>query len=183
MTTPLTRSQTIPRLPRSVGISPSAQLEGLPPTASHQEQLLPKRSALDEASLRKIIRDMGLKVTDQRLLILKALHTGRAHVTAQEVFETVSNKDSSIGFATVYRFLRSLTESGFVTEVRLGGSSARYELKPEGHHDHLTCVKCGKICEFENSQIENLQARVAEQFGFQLTGHVLELYGVCYDCQ
>jgi Fur family ferric uptake transcriptional regulator len=174
MTTPLTRSQTIPRLPRSVGISPSAQLEGLPPTASHQEQLLPKRSALDEASLRKIIRDMGLKVTDQRLLILKALHTGRAHVTAQEVFETVSNKDSSIGFATVYRFLRSLTESGFVTEVRLGGSSARYELKPEGH---------GKICEIENSQIENLQARVAEQFGFQLTGHVLELYGVCYDCQ
>ena len=143
----------------------------------------PKKTRVDETYLRKIIRDMGLKVTDQRLLILQSLHSGRAHVTAQEVFEVVSRQDTSIGFATVYRFLRTLTESGFVTEVRMGGSSARYELKPEGHHDHMTCTECGKICEFENNKIEELQARVAQELGFKLTGHVLELYGICPDCQ
>ncbi len=142
-----------------------------------------KAKRVDESTLRKMIRDLGLKVTDQRLLILKTLHSGSAHVTAQEVFEIVGRQDSGIGFATVYRFLRTLTEAGFVTEVRLGGSSARYELKPEGHHDHLTCSQCGMICEFENNKIEELQIRVANEFGFQLTGHVLELYGICPDCQ
>jgi Fur family ferric uptake transcriptional regulator len=65
----------------------------------------------------------------------------------------------------------------------MGGLPARYELTPKSHHDHLTCINCGKICEFENSAIEQLQEKVAKQFGFQLTSHVLELYGVCADCQ
>ena len=126
---------------------------------------------------------MNLKVTDQRLLILSSLVAGRSHVTAQALFEIVSAKEPNIGFATVYRFLRTLTESQFVTEVRMGGLPARYELAPKGHHDHLTCVKCGRICEFENSAIEKLQEKVANHFGFKLTSHVLELYGHCPDCQ
>jgi Fur family ferric uptake transcriptional regulator len=138
---------------------------------------------LDEASLKQMIRSMNLKVTGQRVLILEALHQGRAHVTAQEVFELVHARDSKIGFATVYRFLRDLAEAGIVTELRMGGSSARYEIAPQHHHDHLTCVSCGKICEFENHEIEELQERVAAQFGFCLTSHVLELYGKCRDCQ
>jgi Fur family ferric uptake transcriptional regulator len=142
-----------------------------------------KREKFDENAFRQMIRTMSLKVTDQRLLIFEALHSGRAHVTAQEVFEKVHQQDSSVGFATVYRFLRKLTEFGFVTEVRMGGLSARYELTPKRHHDHLTCVSCGKICEFENHEIESLQERVAAQFGFALTSHVLELYGNCRDCQ
>jgi len=137
----------------------------------------------DEASLKQIIRSMKLKVTTQRILILESLHQGRAHVTAQEVFELVHIKDSAIGFATVYRFLRDLAEAGILTELRMGGASARYELAPQHHHDHLTCVSCGKICEFENHEIEELQERVAAQFGFRLTSHVLELYGRCRDCQ
>lgn len=137
----------------------------------------------DDKKLKEIIRDMNLKVTDQRLLILKTLLMGRTHVTAQEVFEIVIEKDSSIGFATVYRFLRNLTDSGVVTEVRMGGLPARYEVTTMEHHDHLTCVSCGKICEFENSQIEKLQEQVASSFGFKLTTHVLELYGICPDCQ
>ena len=148
-----------------------------------QESLVSQRKRLSESGLRQIIRDMGLKVTDQRLLILKTLYSGRAHVTAQEVFEVVSEQDSSVGFATVYRFLRTLTDSGFVTEVRMGGTSARYEIKSDGHHDHLTCTSCGKICEFENNKIEDLQSKVASHFGFVLTGHVLELCGLCPDCQ
>ncbi len=137
---------------------------------------------------KKMIRAMGLKVTDQRLLILNCLHdaearSGERHVTAQELYEKVSSKDRGVGFATVYRFLRDLAEKNFVTEVRMGGHSSRYELTTQDHHDHLTCTSCGKICEFENKKIEKLQMQVADYFGFQLTNHILELYGLCPSCQ
>jgi Fur family ferric uptake transcriptional regulator len=147
-----------------------------------REVLVP-RERLDEESLKRIIRAMRLKVTTQRLAILKALSRGRAHVTAQEVFETVHKAHPEIGFATVYRFLRNLNEKGYVTEVRMGGMPARYELTPQSHHDHLTCVNCGKIVEFERKEIEDLQLLVARDNGFLLTGHVLELYGICPTCQ
>ena len=155
----------------------------LPRYENIEEKIL-QRDKYNTDSFKKMIRSLHLKVTDQRLLILEALHSGkRTHVTAQEVYEIVSEKDSSLGFATVYRFLRKLTESGLVTEVRMGGLPARYEITPKSHHDHLTCTHCGKICEFENTTIEELQNQVARQFGFTLTSHVLELYGVCPDCQ
>jgi Fur family ferric uptake transcriptional regulator len=137
----------------------------------------------EEGDFKRIIRALNLKVTNQRLAILKALHEGRRHVTAQELFERITAKHPEIGFATVYRFLRALSDAQFVTEIRMGGSPARYELTPKSHHDHLTCTKCGKICEFENRAIETLQEKVAAQFGFVLTHHVLELYGVCPSCQ
>lgn len=122
------------------------------------------------------------------MLILSCLHNAEVvandrHITAQELFEKVSELDSSLGFATVYRFLRNLAEKEFVTEVRMGGQSSRYELKTQHHHDHLTCTGCGRICEFENNKIEKLQMQVAEHFGFVLTSHILELYGLCPACQ
>lgn len=150
---------------------------------AQQAEVLIHREKLEETTLRRIIRDMGLKVTDQRLAILEVLSRGRAHVSAQEVFENVKPKYKEIGFATVYRFLKQLSEREFVTEVRMGSLPARYELTPKAHHDHLTCSKCGKIVEFENRDIEDLQILVAKNNGFQLTGHVLELYGICPDCQ
>ena len=163
-------STRIPKLPQSNR------------SAKSKDQVF-DRDPMDESAFKQIIRGMSLKITDQRMLILKSLHSGRAHVTVQEVFEKVAAKDSSVGFATVYRFLRKLKESGFVTEVRMGGQPARYELAPTHHHDHITCIRCGKICEFENSAIENMQEAIAKQFGFRLTSHVLELYGECTDCQ
>ncbi|MGZ3775655.1 MAG: Fur family transcriptional regulator [Pseudobdellovibrionaceae bacterium] len=147
------------------------------------EDIIVYEDKYSESELKRIIRALNLKVTTQRMAILEALHDGRRHVTAQELFEKLNATHPEIGFATVYRFLRSLTEGHFVTEVRMGGLPARYELTPKGHHDHLTCVKCGKICEFENKAIENLQDKIAHQFGFKLTHHVLELYGVCPACQ
>ncbi len=150
----------------------------------HDDDIIVHEDNFDEAELKRIIRALNLKVTTQRLAILKTLHEGRRHVTAQELFEKLNKDHPEIGFATVYRFLRTLTEGHFVTEVRMGGLPARYELTPTGgHHDHLTCVKCGKICEFENRAIESLQEKVANQFGFKLTHHILELYGVCPHCQ
>lgn len=154
----------------------------------HDEDIVRKEERFQIEDFRKMIRSMGLKITEQRLLILNCLHdsearSGGRHVTAQELYEKVSLKDSSVGFATVYRFLRDLAEKQFVTEVRMGGQSSRYELTTKDHHDHLTCVQCGKICEFENKKIEKLQVQVAEYFGFKLTNHILELYGVCPACQ
>lgn len=132
---------------------------------------------------KKIIRDLGLKVTQQRLDILDVVRSGPNHFTAQDVFETVVRRNPDIGFATVYRFLRTLTENAYVTEVRMGGMPARYEWAIKDHHDHLTCTSCGKIVEFENEEIERLQEKVALRFGFLLTSHVLELYGVCPECR
>lgn len=163
---------SIPNLVRGLKSHPAAK----------EDTLLKIQEPTPEA-LKRIVREMGLKVTGQRIAILYALATGRAHVTAQEVFENIHKAHLEMGFATVYRFLRRLTEFGFVTEVRMGGLPARYEMTPKRHHDHMTCTSCGKIVEFENSQIEHLQETVARSLGFKLTGHVLELYGLCSICQ
>lgn len=152
------------------------------PISANQERL-PRKQRGEKIPHKKIIRDLGLKVTNQRLLILEVVRNGSNHFTAQDVFETVSQRNPDVGFATVYRFLRTLSEQAYVTEVRLGGMPARYEWAGKQHHDHLTCVQCGRIVEFENSEIERLQDKVARQFGFALTEHVLELYGVCPDCR
>lgn len=161
--------------------SKNPQLPFLP--RQQDEDIILHSEDFTDEELKRIIRALNLKVTNQRMAILKCLHEGRRHVTAQELFERVNKDHPEIGFATVYRFLRTLTEGNFVTEVRMGGLPARYELAPKEHHDHLTCVKCGKIVEFENRAIEQLQEKVAQQFGFSLTHHLLELYGVCPDCQ
>jgi len=148
-----------------------------------EPEKLIRREPVDPATFKRMIRQMGLKVTQQRMAILESLSAGRAHVTAQEVFEQVNAKYPEIGFATVYRFLRKMAEQAMVTEVRMGGLPARYELTPRRHHDHLTCTQCGQIVEFESPQIETLQELVAKEHNFRLTHHVLELYGVCPRCQ
>lgn len=154
----------------------------LPRQSGTSETISHNSSEFSEDDLKDLIRKMNLKVTQQRLVILQALCLGRKHVTAQELYEKVNKKHPEIGFATVYRLLRELSDNSLVTEVRMGGQSARYELTPKHHHDHLTCQKCGKIVEFENKNIEKLQEQVAQHFGFKLTGHILELYGVCPKC-
>ena len=148
-----------------------------------EPEKLIRREPVDPNTFKRMIRQMGLKVTQQRIAILETLSGGRAHVTAQEVFEVVNSKYPEIGFATVYRFLRKMAEQNMVTEVRMGGLPARYELTPRRHHDHLTCVSCGQIVEFESQQIETLQELVAKAHNFRLTHHVLELYGQCPECQ
>jgi Fur family transcriptional regulator, ferric uptake regulator len=152
------------------------------PVNSHQDSV-PKSTRGEKIPSKKIIRDLGLKVTNQRLLILDIVRNGLSHFTAQDIFEKVADRNPDIGFATVYRFLRTLSEQSYVTEVRLGGMPARYEWASKRHHDHLTCTSCSEIVEFENTEIERLQEKVAKQFGFQLTHHVLELYGVCPSCR
>lgn len=137
----------------------------------------------NDQQLKKIIRQIGVKVTDQRMAILQEILGGSDHVTAQEVYENVKSKAPEIGFATVYRFLRTLTDHKILSEVRIQGLPARYEWANKNHHDHITCSACGKISEFENEQIESLQTQIAASLGYQLTDHILELYGICNECQ
>ncbi|MBT4762358.1 MAG: transcriptional repressor [Bdellovibrionaceae bacterium] len=148
-----------------------------------QDKLTFDRESLTEADLSRLVREMGVKVTKQRLAILKTFSQRSAHMTAQEVFDQVKLTNPEIGFATVYRFLKQMALKGLASEVRLGGLPARYELHSAKHHDHLTCNSCGSIVEFENEDIERLQEYVAKQYGFKLTGHLLELYGLCTNCQ
>ncbi len=142
-----------------------------------------QHSPLNEQQLKKIIRSMGIKVTDQRMAILEEIHSGDDHVTAQEVYEHLSHKYPDIGFATVYRFLRTLTNYKILSEVRIQGLPARYEWADKKHHDHISCSTCGKISEFENDEIERLQLQISKSLGYKLTHHILELYGVCDSCQ
>lgn len=137
----------------------------------------------NQAQLKKVIREIGVKVTKQRLTILDNILSGDEHVTAQAVFENVRVHSPEIGFATVYRFLRTLCDHKVLTEVRMKGLPARYEWAQKKHHDHLSCVQCKRICEFENDEIEALQLQIAKKFGFKLTEHILELYGICPQCQ
>jgi Fur family ferric uptake transcriptional regulator len=153
------------------------------PVSSAQEPFAKPSGRSEKVPSKKIIRDLGLKVTTQRVLILEVVRKGPSHFTAQDIFERVAEKNPAVGFATVYRFLRTLSEHLFVTEVRMGGMPARYEWAAKRHHDHLTCNACGKIVEFENPEIERLQEKVAREFGFMLVDHLLELYGVCADCK
>jgi Fur family ferric uptake transcriptional regulator len=142
-----------------------------------------EKQVLSEIEAKKIIREMHLKVTNQRLSILKILSVSGKHFMAQEIYEKIHIQFPEIGFATVYRFLKKLTDSKYVNEVRMGGLPARYEMAPKRHHDHMSCTECGKVVEFENYAIEALQEKVANDLKFILTGHVLELYGICSSCQ
>ena len=153
--------------------------KGLPFYAQQPEKLPQKRYPSD-LEFKDMIRQMGLKFTPQRLVILKVIFSyDKKHITAQALFETLSEKSPHIGFATVYRFLRVLTQHGRMIEVRMGAMPARYELTPRKHHDHLTCIYCGHIVEFEDDKIEKLQDEVCKKNKFQLVHHILELYGVC----
>ncbi len=142
-----------------------------------------KDTPTDTQQLKKIIRSIGVKVTDQRMLILQEILNGADHVTAQEVFESVRTKNTDVGFATVYRFLRTLTDHHILSEVRMQGLPARYEWASKEHHDHITCTSCNKINEFESDEIEELQLLIAKKLGYEMTHHILELYGKCGDCQ
>ena len=126
----------------------------------------------------------GLRSTEQRRLIIDTLFDAGEHVTIDGLLRQVRATDSRVGYATVYRTMKLLAESGVVQEHKFGDGFTRYELSDEeAHHDHLICLECGKITEFEEPSIEELQGRVATRYGFLVKQHKHELYGVCAECQ
>ena len=140
----------------------------------------------DEALFHQFITAKGLKHTRQRENILHLFLKCKGHVTPEEFYNQVKKKHADIGFATVYRTLKLFTESNIANEIQFGDGQTRYEPAHEGeHHDHLICTKCGKIIEFENEIIENIQREIATTHQFKLTKHRHVLYGICQNgaCQ
>ncbi len=136
---------------------------------------------------RKYLSTKGLKYTRQRRAIAEAFLSSTAHPSLVEILELSRAFHSSVGYATVYRTMKLMTECGLATEHRFSeGGHIRYEPNVDGeHHDHLICLCCGLIIEFEEAEIEELQSRVAERLGFSVSWHRHEIYGYCGlpDCQ
>ena len=126
----------------------------------------------------------GLKATRQRDLIVDTFFSQTGHLSVDELLGEVTRRDASIGAATVYRTMKILTDAGLASARHFEGGQTRYEAALDRHHhDHLICISCGQIFEFENERIEELQDLVARQHGFLVTRHKLELYGLCKVCQ
>ena len=119
----------------------------------------------------------GVKLTDQRKIIAKVMSESNDHPDVDELYKRVSKIDSKISIATVYRTVKLFEESGILAKHEFKGGKARYEELSESHHDHLIDVKTGEIIEFVDEDIEKLQKKVAEKFGYKLVDHRLELYG------
>lgn len=137
---------------------------------------------LHDASL-QMLRDAGYKLTAPRLTILDLLEQSGGHITSSELLSQVEARDPSIGRASVFRTLELMTKLGILWTGVQGGSTVHYMLMPGGHHHHIVCTNCGKVIEFETCQLGSLIASVQQQYGVQIEGHLLELYGRCEDCQ
>ena len=120
----------------------------------------------------------GVKLTDQRKIIAKVMSESDDHPNVDELYKRVTQIDAKISIATVYRTVKLFEESGILTKHDFKGGKARYEELSEDHHDHLIDIKSGQIIEFVDEEIEILQKKVAEKYGYDLVDHKLELYGV-----
>ncbi|MFW6050721.1 MAG: Fur family transcriptional regulator [Myxococcota bacterium] len=126
----------------------------------------------------------GLRSTAQRRLVTDVFFRSDGHLSIEDVLEKVRRRDPKVGYATVYRTLKLLKESGLAYERHFGDGVSRYEVAHQDeHHDHLICMECGRIVEFEDDRIEELQDQLARRHGFELRRHKHELYGVCADCR
>jgi len=128
------------------------------------------------------LKKAGLKITLPRVKILAILQTPEnQHVSAEDVYKILLEQHEEIGLATVYRVLNQFDDAGIVTRHHFEGGKSVFELTQKKHHDHLVCLKCGKVVEFEDEVIEERQREVAKHHKIKLTNHSLYLYGECED--
>ncbi len=126
------------------------------------------------------IRKAGLKVTLPRVKILQLLEDSqKRHVSAEDVYRMLLDSDAEIGLATVYRVLTQFETAGLVCRHHFEGGQSVFELNRGGHHDHLVCIKCGKVTEFMDHVIEERQRVIAEEHDFSIEDHSLVIYGIC----
>ena len=126
------------------------------------------------------LRNAGLKVTLPRLKILEMLeHSDTRHLSAEEIYRQLMDTGEDIGLATVYRVLTQFEAAGLVTRHHFEGGHAVFELERGHHHDHMVCIKCGHVDEFEDETIEKRQREKAESLGYRLIEHSLIMYGEC----
>lgn len=132
-----------------------------------------------------LLKKNGLKFTVQREVILEVLYNSHEHLTPEGLHHLIQEKFPHLntGIATVYRTLSLLEGSSMVTSLSFGAQGKKYELGAKEHHDHIICTKCGDITEFLDEEIEKRQHKIAEQLGFLMSDHSMQIYGVCKNCQ
>lgn len=132
-----------------------------------------------KARWRAYLQENKLNTTQQRELIVDQFLRSTEHISVDELLARVRKRNRKVGYATVYRTLKLLVDSGLAIQRQFGDGQARYEVDGD-HHDHLICTKCGLILEFEDEEIEALQEKIAERLGdFKVSRHRHELYGLC----
>jgi len=136
--------------------------------------------------LKIVLKDKGMKYTEQRAIILQILINLDEHLNAEEVHAIVKKKypKLNIGIATIYRTLNFLEEVELISSISFGKDGKKYESSnTKQHHDHLICTSCGKIVEFLDNEIEKRQEDIALKNGFKITDHTMQIYGICDVCQ
>ncbi|MCC5014792.1 MULTISPECIES: ferric iron uptake transcriptional regulator [Legionella] len=130
------------------------------------------------------LKDAGLKITMPRLKVLQILEQSRDHhLSAESVYKALLDMGEDVGLATVYRVLTQFEAAGLVARHNFEGGHSVFELSQGEHHDHLVCVKCGRVEEFIDEIIEQRQRMIAEEANFKMTDHALNIYGLCPACQ
>lgn len=126
------------------------------------------------------IQSTGLKATVPRIKILRIFQLGtRRHWSAEDVYKALLKEGAEIGLATVYRVLMQFEQAGLLSRTHFETGRSVFELNEGKHHDHLVCLRCGRVEEFVDAGIEQRQREIAEQHGFELQEHALALYGLC----
>lgn len=144
---------------------------------------------LSREQVAAILKEKGLKVTVQRVLVLQTLsrHPDQ-HLTAEEIYELVKAEYQEIGLATVYRTIQLLSELNIIDRIHFDDGFARYEIgtrnqkKAKHHHHHLLCLQCGRVISFEEDLLEGLEEKIRESTGFVVSDHEVKLYGCCKEC-
>jgi Fur family ferric uptake transcriptional regulator len=130
------------------------------------------------------LRKAGLKVTLPRVKILDILEQSSSrHHSAEDVYKALLESGEDIGLATVYRVLTQFESAGLVTRHHFEGGHSVFELNQGTHHDHILCVKCGRVDEFVDETIEARQKAIAAELGYEMTDHCLYMYGICMNCK
>ena len=135
-------------------------------------------------ALNKNLKKVGLKATLPRIKILEMLEgTETRHLSAEDIYKSLIESGVEIGLATVYRVLTQFESAGLVCRHRFEDGRAVFELNEGGHHDHIVCLRCGKVEEFMDEVIEQRQREIAQHAGFEMTDHNLYIYGICDECR
>ncbi len=131
----------------------------------------------------KDLKNAGLKATLPRLKILELFEkSDERHLSAEEVYKVLLNAGDDVGLATVYRVLTQFEDAGLLIRHHFESGKAVFELDEGKHHDHIVCVKCGRVEEFYDEEIERRQKEAAESRGFTMQEHSLMIYGICDQC-
>ncbi len=132
----------------------------------------------------QFLKKVGLKATVPRIKILDILESNSSrHMSAEDVYKALLESGEDVGLATVYRVLTQFEQAGIINRHHFEGAQSVFELDQGKHHDHILCVRCGRVDEFVDPTIEERQKAIAEKFGYAITDHSLYIYGVCKACR